>query len=179
MTSPQISPNAKIGKNCAIRSGAIIYDNVVIGDNLKTGHNVLIRENTTIGNNTLVGTNVVIEGDCKIGNNVSIQSNVYIPKNCLIEDFVFLGPCIVITNDKYPIREELSHSDLRGAIIRRGASVGANTTILPGVEIGEGAIIGAGSVVTKNVGAWEIVAGNPAKKIKEVPKNLRVLNKIL
>ena len=151
-----ISEKAKIGKNCTIRSGAIIYADVVIGENVKTGHNILVRENTTIGNNTLIGTNVVIEGDCKIGNNVSLQSNVYIPKNCVIEDFAFLGPCVVITNDKYPIREKLNHSDLKGAIIRKGASVGANTTILPGIEIGEGAMIGAGSVVTKNVKAWEI-----------------------
>ena len=173
-----INPNAKIGKNCTIRSGVIIYDNVTLGNNVKTGHNVLIREKTTVGNNTLIGTNAVVEENCKIGYNVSIQSDVYIPANCTIEDYVFLGPCVVITNDKYPIREELPHSDLKGALIRKGASIGANTTILPGIEIGEGAIVGAGSVVTKNVKAWEIVAGNPAKKIKKVPKNLRVLNKI-
>ncbi len=174
----EISPSAKLGKNCTIRSGSIIYDNVIIGDNLKTGHNVLIRENTKIGNNSLIGTNTIIEGDCRIGNNVSIQSNAYIPKNCTIEDFVFLGPCVVITNDKYPIREKLSHSDLHGAIIRKGASIGANSTVLPGIEIGEGAMVGAGSVVTKNVKAWEIVAGNPARKIKKVPKKFRVLNNI-
>lgn len=175
----EIHPTAKIGKNCAIRSGAIIYHNVVLGDNVRTGHRVLIRENTKVGNNTLIGTNVVIEGDCVIGNNVSLQSNVYIPKNCLIEDFAFLGPNVVITNDKYPIREKLSHSQLKGAIIRKGASIGANSTILPGVEIGQGAMIGAGSVVTRDVSPWIIVAGNPAKKIKKVPKKLRVLNKIL
>lgn len=178
MKNSEISPNAKIGKNCTIRSGAIIYHNVSIGDNARTGHNILIRENTAIGNNSLIGTNVVIEGDCKIGNNVSLQSNVYIPKNCTIGDFAFLGPCVAITNDKYPIREKHSHSELQGAVIRKGASIGANATILPGIEIGEGAIIGAGSVVTKNVPAWTIVAGNPAKKIKAVAKKHRVLNKI-
>ena len=165
-----ISEKAKIGKNCTIRSGAIIYADVSLGDNVKTGHNILVRENTAIGNNTLIGTNVVIEGDCKIGNNVSLQSNVYIPKNCVIEDFAFLGPCVVITNDKYPIREKLNHSDLKGAIIRKGASIGANATILCGITIGKFAIVGAGSVVTKDVPDFALVIGNPAKVIGKVNK---------
>lgn len=174
---PEIDPNAKLGKNCTIRSGAIIYQNVSIGDNVKTGHNVLIRENTEIGNNTLIGTNTVIEGNCKIGNNVSLQSNVYIPANCIIEDFVFLGPCCVLTNDKYPIRHE-PRTELQGVHIKKGASLGANSTIMPGLVIGEGSIIGAGSVVTKNVPDWTIVAGNPAKIIKKVPEDRKILNKI-
>lgn len=165
----------KIGKNCVIRSNSTIYSNVEIGDNLRTGHNVLIRERTKIGDNVLIGTNVVIEGDVVIGNNVNIQSNAYIPINTIIEDYVFLGPSVILTNDKYPIREKRK---LVGPRIRRGASIGAGAVILPGIEIGEGALIGGGSVVTENIPAWKIALGVPAKVTGDVPKNMQVLNKI-
>jgi acetyltransferase-like isoleucine patch superfamily enzyme len=165
-----------IGKNAIIRPGCTFYSNVSIGDNLRTGHNVLVREKTNIGDKVLLGTNVVCDGATTIGSHVSIQSNVYIPLNTIIEDYVFLGPCCVITNDKYPIREE--KPTLIGAKIRKGASIGSNAVILPGVEIGEGALVGSGAVVTKDVPAWTIVAGNPARVIKEIPLSQRILNRI-
>lgn len=165
----------KIGKNAVIRSNSIIYSNVEIGDNLRTGHNVLIRERTRIGDDVLIGTNVVIEGDTIIGSHVSIQSNAYIPINTIIEDYVFLGPGVVLTNDKYPIREERK---LVGPRIRKGASIGANAIIQPKIEVGEGAIIGSGSVVTKDVPPWKIALGVPAKVVSDVPEKMRVLNKI-
>ena len=168
-------PGTVIGEKAVIRPNCTFYSNVSIGENLRTGHNVLVRENTRIGDAVLLGTNVVIDGASKIGSHVSIQSNVYIPLNTVVEDYVFLGPCCVLTNDKYPIREK---SDLPGAKIRKGASIGANAVVLPGVEVGEGSIVGSGSVVTKDVPAWKIAAGNPAKVIKDVPKEHRKLNMI-
>ncbi len=134
-----------IGKNALIRSNSIIYNDVEIGNDFKTGHGVTIREKTNIGDNVLIGTNTVIEGNCSIGNNVSIQSNVYIPTNTIIEDYVFIGPCACFTNDKYPIRVDF---DLKGPIIKRGASIGANSTFLSNIEIGEGAMVAAGAIVT-------------------------------
>lgn len=163
-----------IGKNAFIRSNTVVYDDVTIGKNLKTGHGVVIREETTMGDNVLVGTNSVIEGHCTIGNNVSIQSNVYIPTNTIIEDYVFMGPCVCITNDKYPIRIDFK---LRGPIIRRGASIGANSTFLSGIEIGEGAMVAAGAIVTHDVPSKYLAIGSPAR-IKPLPKHLRALNKI-
>lgn len=165
-----------IGRGAVIRPGCTFYSNTKIGENLRTGHNVLVREKTEIGDKVLLGTNVVIDGNTKIGSHVSIQSNVYIPTNTTIEDNVFLGPCCALTNDKYPIRPE--KIVLEGAVIRRGASIGSNAVILPGVEVGEGAIVGGGSTVTKDVPPWKIVAGNPAKIIKDVPKEYHVLNRI-
>ena len=165
---------AQIGDNAIIRPASIIYCDVIIGDNLRTGHNVMVRENSKIGNNVLIGTNVVIDGYTIIGNNVSIQSNVYIPTNTVIEDNVFLGPCSVLTNDKYPIRLKFG---LKGPILRKGASIGANSTILPGVEIGEGAMVAAGAVVTKDVPPWKLAIGCPAK-IVDLPDDLKTLNKI-
>jgi acetyltransferase-like isoleucine patch superfamily enzyme len=169
-------PGTVIGRGAVIRPRCTFYSNVTIGANLRTGHNVLVREKSEIGDSVLLGTNVVLDGASKIGSHVSIQSNVYIPLNTIIEDYVFLGPCCAITNDKYPIRPK--EIKLEGAILRKGSSVGSNAVIMPGVEVGVGAIVGGGSVVTKDVPAWKIVAGNPAKIIKDVPKEYQVLNRI-
>jgi len=170
----KMSKSPIIGKNAVIRSNTIIYNDVVIGDDFKTGHNVTIREKTKIGNNVLVGTSSVVEGNCIIGNNVSIQSIVYIPKNTIIDDHVFIGPCACFTNDKYPIRVDY---ELKGPVIRKGASIGANSTFLSNVEVGEGAMIAAGAIVTRDVPPFYLAIGAPAK-IKPLPQHLRVLNKI-
>ncbi|AEG18533.1 acyltransferase [Methanobacterium paludis] len=163
-----------IGKNSLIRSNSIIYNDVEIGDNFQTGHGVTIREKTKIGDNVLVGTNSIIEGHCSIGDNVSIQSNVYIPTNTIIEDYVFIGPCACFTNDKYPIRVDF---DLKGPVIKRGASIGANSTFLSNVKIGEGAMVAAGAIVTHEVPPFFLAIGAPAK-IKPLPKHLKTLNNI-
>lgn len=161
-----------IGDNATIRPNSTIYCKVKIGNNFRTGHNIMIRENTTIGDDVLIGTNTIIDGDTTIGSNVSIQGNVYIPTNTTIEDNVFIGPCAVLANDKYPIRIEY---ELKGPVLRKGASIGANSTILPGVEIGEGAMVAAGALVTKDVPAWKLAIGAPAK-IVDMPEDLKVLN---
>ncbi|MDR2829456.1 MAG: acetyltransferase [Methanobrevibacter sp.] len=163
-----------IGKDHVIRSNSVIYNDVTIGDDFRTGHNVVIRENTNIGDDVLIGTNTIIEGNCVIGSNVSIQSNVYIPINSLIEDNVFIGPCVCFTNDRYPVRVDY---DLKGPKIRKGASIGANSTFLSNMEIGEGAMVAAGAVVTRNVPPFYLAIGSPAK-IKPLPRLLRVHNRI-
>ena len=172
----EYSPNSKppvIGKNYTIRSNSIIYNDVVIGDNFRTGHNVVIRENTNIGDDVLIGTNTVIEGDVIIGNDVSIQSNVYIPTNSVIEDNVFIGPCACFTNDKYPVR---INYELQGPKVRRGASIGGNTTFLSNVEVGEGAIVAAGAIVIHSVPPFYLAIGTPAR-IKPLPDHLKVPNR--
>ncbi len=166
---------ATIQENALIRSGTIIYCKVSIGRNFRSGHRVLIRENTVIGENVLIGSNVIIEGHVVIGNNVSIQSNVYIPTNSVIDDFVFIGPNAVLSNDKYPPMRKITK--MSGPILRRGVSVGANATILPGVEIGEGSMVAAGAVVVKNVPPWTLAIGIPAR-FADLPVELRVINKL-
>ena len=172
----EYAPNSRppvIGKNYTIRSNSIIYNDVVIGDNFRTGHNVVIRENTNIGDDVLIGTNTVIEGNVIIGNDVSIQSNVYIPTNSVIEDNVFIGPCACFTNDKYPVR---INYELQGPKIRRGASIGGNTTFLSNVEIGEGSIVAAGAIVIHSVPPFYLAIGTPAR-IKPLPDHLKVPNR--
>lgn len=154
-----------IGKNSLIRSGSIIYSSVKIGQNFRTGHSVLIRENTEIGDNVLIGTNSVIDGNCKIGDNVSIQTNAYITAYTVIEDDAFLGPCSVTTNDKY-----MKYGvELKGPIIKKGARIGANSTLLPGITVGDEAVVGSGAVVTKDVAAKATAVGVPAREINQLP----------
>jgi len=167
-------PATTIGDNAVLRSGTVIYCAVTIGNNFQSGHHVLIREQTIIGSNVLVGTNTVIDGRTKIGDHVSIQSSVYIPSDTIIEDFVFIGPNSVLTNDKYPVRKQQA---LKGPTIRSGATIGANATLLPEIEIGPGAVVAAGSVVTRDVPAWKLAIGVPAR-IEDLPEFLKVVNKI-
>jgi len=161
----------KIGEYVQLRSNCILYSDVTVGDRVRFGHNVMVREHVTIGDDTLVGTSTTVDGSCRIGCNVSIQTNVYISTNTTIEDHVFLGPCSALINDKYVGQAPY---ELKGPTVRRGASIGANATILPGIEIGEGAVIGAGAVVTKNVPSRVIVAGVPAVKLRDVPETWRL-----
>ena len=165
----------RIGHHCIIRSEAILYRDVQIGNYVRTGHKVLIRERCRIGHHVLVGTNVVIDNDSTIGSRVSIQSTVYIPTKTIIEDWVFIGPNAVFTNDRFPIRLK---APLAAPRIRRGATIGANATILPGVVVGEGAMVAAGAIVTNNVPSWHLAIGAPAR-FETLPPRLRRQNRIV
>lgn len=157
-----------IGDNCIIRTGTVVYPNVRLGNHVRTGHNAVIREEVTIGNHSLIGSGVIIDGKTSVGSNVSIQSRAYIPWNTTIEDHVFLGPNCILTNDKYAMRTPY---ELKGPTIRRGVSVGAGAIIMPSLEIGEEAVIGAGAVVTRDVPPRTIVFGVPAAVKSRIPKN--------
>jgi acetyltransferase-like isoleucine patch superfamily enzyme len=157
-----------IGKNAVIRSGTIIYCDVTIGDHFQSGHNVMIREKTMIGNRVAIGTSAVIEGNTIIGNEVSLQSMVYIPTDTVIGNNVFIGPNTVLTNDRYP---PTRIGGLKGPQIHDGAAIGANATLLPGVSIGEGALVAAGAIVTRDVPPHMLAIGAPAK-ITDLPQKM-------
>ena len=152
-----------IGDNAVLRSGTIIYCDVTIGNNFQTGHNVMIRENTHIGDRVSIGTGTIIEGHVIIGSDVNMQSTVYIPTGTIIGDRVFIGPNAVLTNDKYP-----PGKNLRAPTIENGAAIGANSTLLPGIRIGEGALVAAGAIVTRDVPARMLAIGSPAR-LKKLP----------
>lgn len=153
-----------IGDNAVIRSHTVIYAGNKIGNNFQTGNKANIRELNEIGDNVSIGTLSVIEHHIKIGNGVRIHTQVFIPEFTILEDNCWIGPNVVITNAKYPKSLNVKN-ELKGADIRKFAIIGANSTLLPGVIVGEYAIVGAGSVVTKDVPDKCVVAGNPAKII--------------
>jgi len=164
-------PGTTIGHHAILRSGTIIYCDVIIGNYFQSGHNTLIREKTRIGDRTAIGTATVIDGNTSIGNDVSVQSMVYIPTNTTIGNHVFIGPNAVLTNDRYP-----PSGCLKGPVVKTGAAIGANATILPGVCIGEGALVAAGSIVTRDVPDYMMAVGTPAR-MKELPKEILISRK--
>lgn len=121
----------------------------------------IIFPDAIIGENCNICAHTLIENDVRIGNNVTIKSGVYIWDGIMLEDNVFVGPCVTFTNDKKP-RSKQYPEKFPQTIVEKGASIGANATILPGIRIGQNALIGAGAVVTKDVPANAIVVGNPA-----------------
>ena len=162
-------PGTKIGNDAVLRSGAILYCDVTIGDRFQCGHNVVIREQTTIGNRVAIGTASILEGRITIGDDVSLQSLVYIPTDTTIGNRVFIGPNTVLTNDRYP---PTRIGGLQGPVIEDGAAIGANVTIIPGIRIGEGALVAAGSVVTHDVPPRKLAIGAPAR-IRDLPEAMR------
>ncbi|MEA3493998.1 MAG: DapH/DapD/GlmU-related protein [Candidatus Margulisiibacteriota bacterium] len=156
-----------IGDNAVIRSHTVIYAGNQIGDNFQTGHGVMVRELNTIGDDVSVGTGSVLEHHLNIGNEVRIHSQVFIPEYSNLEDKCWLGPKVAFTNAMYPRSKDVKEN-LKGPTIMREAKIGANSTLLPGITIGERALVGAGSVVTKDVPREKVVAGNPAKVIKDI-----------
>jgi acetyltransferase-like isoleucine patch superfamily enzyme len=158
-----------LGTGCVIRSHSIIYAGNVIGKNFQTGHGVMVRESNTIGDDVSIGTQSVVEHHVVIGNGVRIHTHVFIPEYSLLEDECWIGPRVVITNAKYP-RSHGVKDRLQGAHIERGAMIGANATLLPGVRIGARALVGAGAVVTRDVLPGQVVVGNPARVVNSIEK---------
>jgi len=155
-----------IGENCTVRSGTTIYSGVTVGNDVSFGHHVMVRENVRIGARSKLGTNVVVDGSSRIGSRVSIQTGVYVCTYSTIEDGVFLGPCCVFTNDKFVTQKPYK---LVGPTVQKGASVGANALLFPGVVVGEGAVVGSQAMVNTDVPPRTIFAGIPARKIRDLP----------
>lgn len=164
-----------IGENTYIDKTAIISEVANIGKNCKIWHFSHIRDNAVLGDDCIVGDFVYIDCNVKIGSKVKIQNSALIYHGAVIEDGVFVGPGVVFTNDKYP-----RAMNSKGALatdqdwevsktkVCSGASLGANCTLLPGITVGKFALVGSGSVVTKDVPEFSLVVGNPAKVVKRV-----------
>jgi acetyltransferase-like isoleucine patch superfamily enzyme len=153
-----------LGARARVRSNTVIYEATTIGDGLETGHNVIIREENRIGDGLSIWNNSCIDYGCVIGNNVRIHNNVYVAQFTTIEDDVFLAPGVMSANDPHPI----GTTCMCGPTLRRGCRIGVNVTLLDHVVIGEGALIGAGSVVTRDIPPFTLAYGSPARPIKPV-----------
>ncbi len=144
---------------------AVIDDNCKIGAGTKIWHFSHIMPNCEIGENCNIGQNVVVSPEVILGNNVKIQNNVSIYTGVICEDDVFLGPSMVFTNITNPRSAIVRKGNYETTVVKKGASIGANATIVCGNDIGEFAFIGAGAVITKEVKSYALVVGNPAKQI--------------
>lgn len=172
-------------KKTQIHRTAEISPNVVIGNNTKIWRNTHIRENAIIGSDCIIGRNVYIDRDIKIGSKCKIQDNCSIYYQTIIEDAVFLGPHVIITNDKNP-RATNEEGNIKSpnewktgkVLIKQGASIGAGSIILPNITIGKFAMIGAGSVVTRNVPDFALIYGNPARIYGKVNKSGDITKKV-
>ncbi len=144
---------------------AVIDEGCTIGKGTKIWHFSHIMPNCTIGENCNIGQNVVVSPDVILGNNVKVQNNVSIYTGVICEDDVFLGPSMVFTNVTNPRSGVNRRGQYETTHVRKGASIGANATVVCGNEIGEYAFIGAGAVITKPVKPYALVVGNPARQI--------------
>ena len=152
-------------KNFFAHESSFIDKNASIGEGSKIWHFSHIMNNSIIGNNCNIGQNVVVSPNSKIGNNVKVQNNVSIYPGVECEDFVFLGPSMVFTNVINPRSAIVRRGEYQKTLVKKGASIGANATIVCGNDIGEYAFIGAGAVVVKEVLPYALVVGNPSKQI--------------
>lgn len=146
-----------------------------IGDNSFVWQFTVILQDAVIGSGCNINCNCFIENDVIIGNNVTIKSGVQVWNGINMEDNVFIGPNVTFTNDMVP-RSKIYPKEFKRTIIKRGASIGANSTIIPGVEIGEFSFIGAGSVVTKNIPPYTVWYGNPARHKGFITEDSIILN---
>jgi acetyltransferase-like isoleucine patch superfamily enzyme len=161
-------PPAQIGDGTIVSTGAVVFAGSQIGARVILGDQSCVRERVVVGDDVVIGWGSLVENDTTIGAMTKIQAGAYITAYSTLEDHVFIAPCVVTTNDDFMGRTERRHELIKGPTIRRGARVGGGAILLPGIEIGEEAFVGAGAVVTKTVEPRMLVVGNPARVMRQV-----------
>jgi acetyltransferase-like isoleucine patch superfamily enzyme len=162
-------PPLEIGPGTIVSTGAVVFAGTRLGARVIVGDQSCVRERCEIGDDAVIGRGTLVENDTTIGALTKIQANAYITAYSTLEDEVFIAPCVITTNDNFMGRTERRHALRRGPTIRRGARVGGGAVLLPGIEIGEEAFVGAGAVVLGDVPARAVMVGNPARQIRDVP----------
>jgi acetyltransferase-like isoleucine patch superfamily enzyme len=158
-----------LGDVCIVGTGVALYRGAAIEGKVLMADLCTVRENVTIGRGTIVGRGVTVENFCTVGRYCKLESECYITAYSKLEDRVFVAPGVVTSNDNYVGRTAERFKHFKGVTVRRGGRIGAGSVILPGIVIGEDALVAAGSVVTKDVPPRTIVLGQPARSWREVP----------
>ena len=147
-----------------IHATAVIDDGAIIGDNTRVWHFCHIMPTAVIGSDCIIGQNVFVDNNVRVGNGVKIQNNVSLYNGVVLQNDVFVGPSVVFTNVINPRSFIERKHEFKQTTVEQGASIGANATLICGITVGEYAMVGAGAVVTKDVPAYAVVMGNPAKQ---------------
>jgi acetyltransferase-like isoleucine patch superfamily enzyme len=164
-------PPAEIGDGTIVSTGAVVFAGTKVGERVILGDQSCVRERVVVGDDVVIGRGVLVENDTTIGPMTKIQAEAYITAYSTLEEHVFVAPCVVTTNDNFMGRTERRHDLVKGPTIRRGARIGGGAILLPGVEIGEEAFVGAGAVVTRDVDPRMLVVGSPARVMRAVPED--------
>jgi acetyltransferase-like isoleucine patch superfamily enzyme len=162
---------AEIGDGTIISTGAVVFAGTKVGARVILGDQSCVRERVVVGDDVVIGRGSLVENDTTIGAMTKIQAEAYITAYSTLEEHVFIAPCVVTTNDEFMGRTERRKALMKGPTIRRGARIGGGAILLPGVEIGEEAFVGAGAVVTKPVEPRMLVVGNPARVMRPVAED--------
>jgi acetyltransferase-like isoleucine patch superfamily enzyme len=163
-----LGPDVRIGEGVLIGGHVVIHAGVEIGDGARLGDHAQLRDRARIGPGTTIGSYSCVDPDVTVGARVSVQTRCYITGGTVVEDDVFVGPGVTLTNDNTMNRHG-PEKEFEGPVLRRACRVGGGSTICPGVEIGEEAFVAAGAVVVADVAARAVVAGVPARRLREVP----------
>jgi acetyltransferase-like isoleucine patch superfamily enzyme len=162
-------PGLVLGAGCTVSTHAVVFAGTTIGDGSIVGDLALVRERCTIGSRVVIGRGATVENGTIVGDRTKIQAEAYITAYCTLEEDVFVAPCVVTTNDNYMGRTQKRFAEVGGPTIRRGARIGGGAILLPGIEIGEEAFVGAGALVRHDVPPRTVVVGAPARVLREVP----------
>jgi acetyltransferase-like isoleucine patch superfamily enzyme len=162
-------PPLELGEGTIVSAGSIVFAGTRIGARVILGDQSCVRERCELAEDVVVGRGSLVENDTTIGARTKIQANAYVTAYSTLEEDVFIAPGVVTTNDNFMGRTERRHALRRGPTIRRGARVGGGAVLLPGIEVGEEALVGAGAVVIADVAPRTVVVGNPARPLREVP----------
>ena len=163
-------PPLVVGDGTAILACAVVFAGARLGRGVVVGDQACVRERCQLGDEVVVGRGSLVENDTVVGARTRIQANAYVTAYSTLEEDVFIAPGVTTTNDNFMGRTEGRRELMRGPTIRRGARIGGGAVLLPGIEVGEEAFVGAGAVVLRDVAPRAVVVGNPARQIREVPE---------
>jgi acetyltransferase-like isoleucine patch superfamily enzyme len=162
-------PPLEVGRGTHIGTHAVVYAGTRIGADGFLADGAQVRERCRIGDGVVVGHHATIENDSVIGDRVKLQTGAYVTARSTVGDDVFIAPNVTTTNDRYLARTEARHAAQDGAHIERGARIGAGAVLLPGIHVGQEAVVAAGAVVTRDVPPYRVVMGVPAREVRDTP----------
>ena len=167
--APRSAPEPlEVGEGATVCAGAVVLAGARIGPRAVVGDQAHVRERAVVGAESVVGRGSQVDWEVKVGERVRIQTGCYIAGRSVVEDDVFIAPGVTTTNDRHASRHGPEY-EMEGVVLRRGCRLGGRAVLLPGVEVGEEALVGAGAVVTHDVAPRAVVVGVPARQVREVP----------